>query len=554
MRPARLAFIVALALVGPVCFVAIGDSDAGWHLALGRLIATQGLPHTNALTWTARDVPWYDTSWLWDLATYLLTARIGLIGLQLATLAALAAALWALCRACAARDERGPWVVPAIALLLLPRIVVRPHLATFAAVASVLALCLLAEKRGPALRAACLPIVAFAINLHSGATFAAGLLGLFCLQAFAQRRRPVELAIGAGAVLALCANPGGLYDLRSMFFHLSVQQVVVIAEYLPPTLQGEPVFFVLLPLALVLAWRRRRESPAHLAALFVFGALALRAVRMAYEFEIIAAPALADGLALLRARFGTRAQVAALIAGTLLCGASHRWDAHLLHKRYAPDWDASALPVRAAAFARNAALSGPAFNAYDYGGYFEWALPEVPAFVDGRVQCFPADFFPRFYAASHSPHAFQDYLRGLGVEWALTSRASPWLSGHGLLATPGWALVYWDDLSEVWLRRDVARFANTIAALEYRHFAPRGSIVGNIAATPRAELENYLAEVTRYQATSPDDPFAALVRCGVRTRAANAQAPADCTRAESLAESPAMRALLERARALPVAP
>ncbi|HXN84352.1 MAG TPA: hypothetical protein VN883_17860, partial [Myxococcales bacterium] len=85
---------IALALVGPLCFLPIADTDVGWHLALGRLIRASGLPHTNALTWTARDTPWYDTSWLWDQATAALTERFGLIGLQLVTLATVAVALW----------------------------------------------------------------------------------------------------------------------------------------------------------------------------------------------------------------------------------------------------------------------------------------------------------------------------------------------------------------------------------------------------------------------------------------------------------------------------
>ena len=78
MRRLALPLTCALLLAAPFCFALVADTDAGWHLALGRLIATQGLPHTNALTWTARDVPWYDTSWLWDWVSYLLVARFGL--------------------------------------------------------------------------------------------------------------------------------------------------------------------------------------------------------------------------------------------------------------------------------------------------------------------------------------------------------------------------------------------------------------------------------------------------------------------------------------------
>src|SRR5207253_8091355 len=118
------------------------------------------------------------------------------------------------------------------------------------------------------------------------------------------------------------------------------------------------------------------------------------------------------------------------------------------------------LPVRAAAFAREHGIEGRMFNAYDHGGYLEWAGFET--FADGRVQCFPREFWAAFYRNSYSAADFQRWLRSLDVEWAMPSRVSPWLSGRDLLDGPDWALVYWDDLNEVFLRRDVARFANLI--------------------------------------------------------------------------------------------
>jgi hypothetical protein len=547
---------IALALVGPVCFLPVADTDAGWHLALGRLIGASGLPDTNALTWTARDTPWYDTSWLWDQATAALTARFGLIGLQLVTLATVAVALWAIGWACAQRDPvRGPWLVPAIALLLVPRLVVRPHVAAWAALAVVLALCTVGERRGSGWRAACLPVIAFAGNLHSGAIFAAGVLCLFCLQEAILRRRAVELVIAAGAIAALCANPGGLFDLRSMLYHLlRVQAVVVISEYLPPTLRQEPVFYALVPISVALAWRKRRESFADLALVVLFAALALRAVRMVYEFQIVAAPVLAEGLARLRTRFGARAQAAAAAAALAVCGASHRWDQRLIGHRLSPTWDAAAVPVRAAAFVAASGLSGRGFHSYDDGGYLEWALPGVPAFVDGRVQAFPPEFFRRLYAAGHGSLEFQGFLRELGVEWAMPSRISPWLSGRGLLdGSPDWALVYWDDRNEVFVRRDVPRFAPLIEALEYRRFRPWGSIVGAVAATPRAQLAQTLAEVERFESTTPDEPFAAIVRCAARTRMESPEARPDCARAQALARDPRLRSLAEAAQRVQVA-
>ena len=547
---------LALLLVGPLCFLQIADFDVGWHLALGRLIAGGEFPTSNALTWTARDTPWYDGYWLWNWVTFLLTARFGLVGLQAATLVVLALALLALGWSCAHADpERGAWLVPAFALLLVPRLVVRPHVAAWASLSAVLALCLAGQRRSPRWRLLCLPLIALAGNLHPGAIFSAAVLGFFCVQEFAQLRSPRELGIAALGVLALCLNPGGTWELHSMIFHLDVQSVVVIGEYLPPEPAREPVFYALLPIALVFAWRRRAESPALLALLVAFGALGLRAVRMVYEFQLIAAPVIAFGLLEWRARLSARAQAGLALVLALLCGASHRWDRKLHDHTLAPSWDPAALPVRAIDFARAQRLEGKLFNAYDHGGYIEWALPEVPAFVDGRVQCFPPAFFRRFYAAGHGPELFQRFLREEGVEWAITLRTSPWLSGRGLLdGSEAWAMVYWDDQVQLYLRRDLPRFAPAIAALEYRRFRPVGPVVGGIAAASREGLAETLAEVERYERTTSGDPMAALVRCAVQTRRAHPAASADCARARALATDDRLRALVAKAEAIAVAP
>jgi hypothetical protein len=260
---------------------------------------------------------------------------------------------------------------------------------------------------------------------------------------------------------------------------------------------------------------------------------------MVYEFEILALPILAGALSLLRGR----TQVLAAVALTLACAASHRAD-RILGKPWGPAWDPQILPVRAAAFAREHGIEGRMFNAYDHGGYLEWA--GFAAFVDGRVQCFPPGFFADFYRASHGAPQFQAWLRSLGVEWAIPSRISPWLSGRDLLDGPDWALVHWDEVNEVFLRRDVARFAPLIAGLEYRLFRPHGAIVGAVEKLAQQELPLLLLEIDRFDRSTPGEPFSLLVRCAALTRLSKPDARRICDEAEG--RVPAQ--LLARARSL----
>jgi len=524
VRRTALPLACALLATGPFCFAPIGDTDAGWHLALGRLISQTGLPHTNALTWTARDSPWYDTSWLWDLVTYWLTARAGLAGLQAATLAVFALALWAAALACQRFHRHGAWLVLPLALLLLPRLTVRPHVATWTGFACVLALCVRGEGRGAAWRFACAPVIALFGNLHSGAPFAAGLLGLFCAQEFLRRRALAEVVAAALGVAALVANPGESFNLRSLFWHLHVQRVVIIQEYLPPSWRGEPAFFLLLPLAIWLGLRARREHPALLAAALLFGVLALRADRMVYEFQIAVAPLFALSLGTLE-KAGRRLPALILTLAAVGSAASHRFDEKFSALRLTAAWDPAQLPVRTSAFARDHNLRGRLFNAYDWGGYVEWALPETPAFVDGRVQCYPDDFFPRFYSASHSRAAFAEFLKSWDVEMALPSRTNPWLSGRGLLDPAAWALVDWDSVSELRLRRDVPRFRQIIGAFEYKRFAPGVPLLPSLAALQRDDLLLFAREAERYARDHAGDQGATQARCAalVRLRASEAE-------------------------------
>src|SRR5205823_14610479 len=140
---------------------------------------------------------WYPTSWVFDV----LCAGAGTAaGLQVLVFAFLALTCFALSFAC----ETAPWIVPGVALLLVPRLVHRPHVAGWAQPAGVLAL----GPRSTRARAVCVALVALGGNLHSGAAFAAFVLGLACHEAWARPRRGVEQSHGAAPAAALVANPG----------------------------------------------------------------------------------------------------------------------------------------------------------------------------------------------------------------------------------------------------------------------------------------------------------------------------------------------------------
>lgn len=538
MRKIALPLACALALTGPFCFAAVSDSDTGWHVAVGRLVLGGAFPRTNALSWKWGDHPWYATSWLFDAICALPGTALGV---QLLAFAFLALTLLALSLAC-----ETAWVVPGVALLLVPRIVPRPHLASWALLAAVLAL----APRSTRARAVCVALVALGGNLHSGAAFAAFVLALSCLEAWLRSRRGVELWLALGAALALLANPGVLFNARYLLDNLlHVDEVLQLRELEPPSFAARPAFYLLLPATLLLAVHRRRERPALLISTVVFAMLGLRALRMVSEAHIVWAPTLAWGLA----RAPRRLLAPAGVAAAILAGLSLRIDRAALDLRLSPSWNAALLPVRAARFLDEHGIAGPGFNAFRDGGYLEMARPGVPAFIDGRVQAIPDDAWKALQEAERTPAAFQTYLEAIGCEWAIATRVRERLGGYRLLNGPRWALIYWDDASEVFVRRDVARFSSLRDSLEYRRFRPYGSIVAAVEKLDRDALLELLREIDRFERTSPGEPFALLDRCAALTRLAAPGRTEACDAAAARAPPP-VAGLVARARALQAAP
>ena len=557
MQPRRAlewgALTTAIALAAPYCFDAIGETDAGFHIAVGRLILRSGIPRTNALSWIARDAPWYPNSWLFDVVCAAVTDRFGLLGLQLFTFL-LAVAVLALVAQLLRIGEpgRGVLLLPALALLLGPRLRPRPHLVSWVAIAAVLLLCLLARDRGRRWRWAAVPVVALAGNLHAGAAFAAAVAAIFFLDEWLRTRDARELAGAGAAALSLLANPGGLYDLRYLAAHLRVQEVMPLREFGPPGWPASAFFFFAVPAALFIALWRPREHRPLLALAVIFAALAMRAARMQFEFLIVAAPLLAEGLGMIAAA-GPRAPALCALGAACVAMVQTGYPQLLGVLDVGPKFDAAVLPVRAARYVREAGLDGPHFNSFDDGGFLAYALPALPVFVDGRVQAYPESLFARLRSAEGSPSAFDAFLREIGAGWALVQRRSALVTGNELLdRLPGWALVYWDDINEIFVRRDVQRWSSLVAADEFRWLRPDDPGLQRIASAASQELPKARAEVERFERFSPQDSYAAVARCAV---AARSGAPgAVCAAALARADYPALRALAQRVAELPPAP
>jgi len=108
-------------------------------------------------------------------------------------------------------------------------------------------------------------------------------------------------------------------------------------------------------------------------------------------------------------------------------------------------------PVKAVEFIRAHHLSGPMLNEWVFGGYFLWAAPEHPVFIDGRGDVFGwtgvYDQFASWAQLQTDPNLLLDKY---GISFCVLSRESQLVVVLPLL--PGWKEVYSDNVAVIFMR------------------------------------------------------------------------------------------------------
>ena len=108
-------------------------------------------------------------------------------------------------------------------------------------------------------------------------------------------------------------------------------------------------------------------------------------------------------------------------------------------------------PVEAVEFIKTHNLEGPMLNAYPFGGYLIWAMPEHPVFVDGRADIYEwsgvlADYLNWGSLTSDPNLLLQKYK----INFCLLSSDSPMV--RVLLLLHEWRIIYSDDKSVILVR------------------------------------------------------------------------------------------------------
>jgi len=170
-------------------------------------------------------------------------------------------------------------------------------------------------------------------------------------------------------------------------------------------------------------------------------------------------------------------------------------------------------PVEACDFVAKNKITGQVYNDYRFGGYWLWRFGgERKVFIDGRypaVLGYEQLFHDIMKAQNGSPADWNKFLADHGVDFALVpylrSETFPSVS-EAYFPRSHWAMVYWDDLAYIFVRRTPANRA-AIQTNEFAAVWPDSSeshFMDRYRNAPIEARRRIRAELRRNQAIHPD--------------------------------------------------
>lgn len=468
--------VTIVVLLGLVAFWSarnrIQDPDMWWHMKVGEAIVETGeLPRTDEYSYTTGRHAWIPHEWLPEIAIYLAHRWGGLGGLMLAlglTGTVLLGSLYLLCAAYSGNAKVAllggliGWFFGTISLA------VRPLLLGHIFLVALLGFIHLGRTRNARWLWGLPPLFAVWVNCHG--SFALGLVVLATVLAAAHiqfewglvesTRWPAEklrifrfVFIACG--LALLVNPIG-WELAAYPLNLFFSQgdnLASITEWRPLNFQeprGMGVFVIVTVLALSALTLMKRVRLEEIGIVLLGSYLAVQHSRMVFVFGILVAPVVCRLLT--ESWRGYRASQdhprinAALMAAAVI----------LIYREFPSDSKMQsqidkAYPVAAVAYLNDNAVSGNLLNEYAWGGYFIWAAPERPVFVDGRTDIFDwtgvLGEYMRWYTLQEAPNLLLDKY---DIDYCVLAVHSQISRAVALL--PTWRKVYTDDVAVVFTR------------------------------------------------------------------------------------------------------
>lgn len=424
----RLLALTALFSAAAVCegvhLSAVTTPEVWVHLRTGLwILQNHSVPHTGLFSQYS-NLAWNDSTWAFDA---MLGAAYRLLGLRAIPIllmvfkAALAMVAFLLARS----RRNGFWsavLLAAVAQYVIPHLLPLPYAFSILFFAIELRLLLRSRQTGEVKNLFWLPVL-FVLwaNLHL--QFVAGLLllGLFLIALLvesllrtrhatwlSERVLPLDLKqvgiVGLLSLLGTFANPYTFHLLPASFRILYSPVAFEHFTEMSSMTFRRPQDFVLMLLvmmAFLALGRLRSLALFELLTLLAGTLVAFRIDRDAWLVVLAAIGILAGGLQSVRAETESpratalsweRGWPAVLtVVVVLIAAASVPGPNALMNKT------SSNLPVKACDYILANGLPQPLFNAYSWGSFLAWYLPQYPVVVDSRIELYGNDMVSQYF-------------------------------------------------------------------------------------------------------------------------------------------------------------
>lgn len=367
------------------------DPDFGWHLRMGEIILTSGIPKSDPFSYTMPGYPFIDHEWLNDVITFKVYDFTGLAGLSIfyATVVVLTLLL-------VVPKKLKFWaIIPLIlsSALLINFAGVRPQLMSLLLTALLLKVTL--DDRLWKKWRLLLPLMfLFWANIHGGFITGLGIIFVIIVIKTLKERRIAfpDFSVFIASFLVTLINPYGVNlwkEILKTFSDTSLRSQV--AEWVPIFYYFDIAFLLLLAISLVLVIKNYKSLDLKYLSLYIILLLmGLSSVRNIPFWVLINIPVVAfcfdrfskdsQKKPSLQKRFNISIKILLMIAtlvGIFQITSSIQADFQYPEERI--------FPAKAISFLKNHPGQGEIFAPYDWGGYIIWKYPDSKVFVDGRM-------------------------------------------------------------------------------------------------------------------------------------------------------------------------
>jgi len=458
---------------------ALADPDVWWHLSTGNwILQNHAVPHYGLFSQSSA-LPWTDSNWLFDVLLAAAYKVIGLRALPLVLMAfkvAIAAVTFVLARG----SRLNFWsavVLTAVAQFAIPGLPPGPVVCSIVLFAIELNLLFSARRTGNVRPLFWLPLLFIVwVNLDVGFMFGLLLLVLFSAVAFGEEigrhagtggstgQKPavppgIAAIVLAASIIAALVSPYFFHSFAAASEEL--WRLVPYVQNLHPISFRRPQDYVLLLLAMGAFFslgRRRSRDIFQIILMISCLALAFTRQRDIWALALAAVVVIADALPISTTSVERndylrwkqeKLATAGLVLIVFIVAVISRIPSSretLLSKV------GETFPVRASDYIRANRLPPPLFNAYDWGGFLTWYLPEYPVTIDSRTALYGDEINERYFKVTTAEIPLDADPSFANARTILLRQDSP--MAVALSAVPQFRVAYRDDVAMVLLQNE----------------------------------------------------------------------------------------------------